>query len=432
MAKYKNVQPGEPLEIQAAAYNAFQAAARAHETRKQGTGKRGNDTPGDILVKLPGSFARFAVVELGAPVITPTDNEAEFVNNPVLECIAADAETTFDKFAILLEPGNEDDLVRAAISGVYPVEINKQNDTDKFARIGISDMLLSGSAGPVKILWSESGTGVKWAVVNLGVYNQGFFFGKVTAYTWGNPTLTVNPCDDLAGHNLDTSRTVTVSIVGVLDTALAVNDFIVYKTDWGLGVATALVNPMPVKTIELKATIDWVNLESVPYPNNSYITGNPRIDNSIDATKSLSARFTFSSITTPNLREDDLFIATLADTGDTWYVVSAYADDKFGSIKLWSGADGTWPAGWALCDGNNGTIDLTSKFVRGTPNGAGIGGTGGFDHFDVVQTGWFNVYGTGAGRKQLVDGITQPGPGFADPVDNKPPYYDIAYIQRVS
>ena len=34
-------------------------------------------------------------------------------------------------------------------------------------------------------------------------------------------------------------------------------------------------------------------------------------------------------------------------------------------IVIWSGAVVDIPAGWALCDGNNGTPDLLSKFVVG-------------------------------------------------------------------
>ncbi len=34
-------------------------------------------------------------------------------------------------------------------------------------------------------------------------------------------------------------------------------------------------------------------------------------------------------------------------------------------IVLWSGAVVDIPAGWALCDGNNGTPDLRDRFVIG-------------------------------------------------------------------
>lgn len=34
-------------------------------------------------------------------------------------------------------------------------------------------------------------------------------------------------------------------------------------------------------------------------------------------------------------------------------------------ILIWSGAIVDIPAGWALCDGNNGTPDLRGKFIVG-------------------------------------------------------------------
>ena len=37
-----------------------------------------------------------------------------------------------------------------------------------------------------------------------------------------------------------------------------------------------------------------------------------------------------------------------------------------GGIIMWSGSVATIPAGWALCDGNNGTPDLSGKFIIGS------------------------------------------------------------------
>lgn len=47
-------------------------------------------------------------------------------------------------------------------------------------------------------------------------------------------------------------------------------------------------------------------------------------------------------------------------------------------IVLWSGAIVDIPAGWALCDGNNGTPNLVDKFIIGagsTYNPGDAGGT---------------------------------------------------------
>ena len=52
--------------------------------------------------------------------------------------------------------------------------------------------------------------------------------------------------------------------------------------------------------------------------------------------------------------------------------------EPIGTIKLWNGTLVNIPAGYNLCDGTNGTIDLRNKFVRGTDI-AGLGTTGGAD-----------------------------------------------------
>lgn len=48
-----------------------------------------------------------------------------------------------------------------------------------------------------------------------------------------------------------------------------------------------------------------------------------------------------------------------------------------GGIIMWSGTLANIPAGWYLCDGDNGTPDLRDKFVCGAANGANPGTTGG-------------------------------------------------------
>jgi len=49
-----------------------------------------------------------------------------------------------------------------------------------------------------------------------------------------------------------------------------------------------------------------------------------------------------------------------------------------GGIIMWSGLIADIPDGWALCDGTNGTPDLTSQFIRSVPNSStDPGSTGG-------------------------------------------------------
>ena len=48
-----------------------------------------------------------------------------------------------------------------------------------------------------------------------------------------------------------------------------------------------------------------------------------------------------------------------------------------GGILLWSGSIGNIPAGWALCNGSNGTPDLQDRFVVGAGGDYTVGATGG-------------------------------------------------------
>lgn len=48
-----------------------------------------------------------------------------------------------------------------------------------------------------------------------------------------------------------------------------------------------------------------------------------------------------------------------------------------GAILLWNSSIGSIPTGWALCDGNNGTPNLTDKFIIGAGSTYSIGDIGG-------------------------------------------------------
>jgi hypothetical protein len=97
-----------------------------------------------------------------------------------------------------------------------------------------------------------------------------------------------------------------------------------------------------------------------------------------------------------------------------------------GIICMWSGTLATIPTGWALCDGDNGTPDLTAKFVQGVATSAtDPGGTGG----DVSKTSG-NADGastatSGAGLQVATNAHTHTIS------DIRPPYYEVAFIMKL-
>lgn len=57
-----------------------------------------------------------------------------------------------------------------------------------------------------------------------------------------------------------------------------------------------------------------------------------------------------------------------------------------GGIIMWSGAVNEIPAGWALCDGNNGTPDLRNRFIVGAGDSYNLGATGGVNSNDISHS----------------------------------------------
>ena len=136
-----------------------------------------------------------------------------------------------------------------------------------------------------------------------------------------------------------------------------------------------------------------------------------------------------------------------------------------GCILLWSGSIISIPGGWYLCDGTNGTPNLTNRFVvsaGATYNVADIGGSAnavvvshthtanvtdpGHSHtivdgqvntrtnpyFNWVGTGGASVGTNGAGTNANTTGITVgiSTTGVSATDANLPPYYALAYIMK--
>lgn len=144
-------------------------------------------------------------------------------------------------------------------------------------------------------------------------------------------------------------------------------------------------------------------------------------------------------------------------------------EDPFpvGAIMFWSGSPQELPPGWMICDGNNGTPDLRDKFVKGVPDGVtDPGSTGGQhnvtlteanlpahdhsitvtevgDHTHTARPGGGN-HSSGSSGKHPKDGTgknvdhsgdhahtyTTASEGSGSAIDNRPAYYEAAYIQR--
>ncbi|MBM3982762.1 MAG: hypothetical protein FJ304_21325 [Planctomycetes bacterium] len=172
---FKNVTPGQRLEIPAAAYNAFLDAARQargnlHDTdrdanalmRQSGIVRVRNTTGADLN--------RFAVVSLNAPIITPADNLQEFQNAVIFDGVVPTA-VLKERFAVLLEPLAADATGRAVVSGVTVVKVRvdpAQLYDFAAVEVGETGWLRNVPHGTARVLWVQSSGSVeRWAVVRL-------------------------------------------------------------------------------------------------------------------------------------------------------------------------------------------------------------------------------------------------------------------------
>jgi len=108
-----------------------------------------------------------------------------------------------------------------------------------------------------------------------------------------------------------------------------------------------------------------------------------------------------------------------------------------GMIQLWSGSIASIPAGWHLCDGTGGTVDLQDRFIVGAGSTYAVDATGGaieHNHLVICNTHFHSItegtdlasgtaFGLGTDYK-IVE-------GNAEADDGRPPYYALCYIQKL-
>jgi len=120
------------------------------------------------------------------------------------------------------------------------------------------------------------------------------------------------------------------------------------------------------------------------------------------------------------------------------FVATASLVHRFfnGAITAWSGLLSNIPRGWVVCDGNNGTPDLRSSFIRGAADGIEAGSSGGNTTHQHDATGdGHQHYLTGSGVIDDVGPVnslsTEENITFTSELaSNLPTYYDLIYIME--
>ncbi len=118
-----------------------------------------------------------------------------------------------------------------------------------------------------------------------------------------------------------------------------------------------------------------------------------------------------------------------------------------GVIIAWTGGLGSIPPGWALCDGDNGTPDLRSHFVKGAEPGVEPGATGGsdsdHDHDGTTTTSLTTGTTSPSGRSCSGASCTWKTANTAHSHDFThdhpipaeaalPPYYEVLFLMSVA
>lgn len=174
----KKVLPGQDLSIPAQAYNAFIDAALAHRGAKSqsvaANERQYSRHPGLVRVRnnTAGVFARFAPVGLNGVAIEPSAYLASFQNTPIFNAVAPGASTYLGKFAVLQEPLASGLVGDAVLSGITVAQISVQHATHDRADVDASGgtSLVTSYYGGAEILYAESGTGTRWAVLRIGSF----------------------------------------------------------------------------------------------------------------------------------------------------------------------------------------------------------------------------------------------------------------------
>lgn len=110
---------------------------------------------------------RFGAVGLGAPIITPTQNLAEWKRQPTFKVVKPATGTHEGKWGVLLEPLGPGKIGAAMVAGVCQVRLT---GTDVgFAEIQNASTVLTASAtGSAKVLWADAGSSERDATVRIG------------------------------------------------------------------------------------------------------------------------------------------------------------------------------------------------------------------------------------------------------------------------
>lgn len=187
---YLRPRPGDPFRFPARLYCDLLDLV-ANDKRGQGaivSGAIARDFANTIIQIKNGTgsnLPRFSVLGFNGTVITVSGSVDSFKDGICLIGRTPSLPADSAKWAITLEPIADGNIGYAVIAGVCLVQVNVIDANDQYADAIDSDnsKLKSSASGGAQILYKESGTGTKWAVVRFPFTPISSLDVKLTAHT---------------------------------------------------------------------------------------------------------------------------------------------------------------------------------------------------------------------------------------------------------
>jgi hypothetical protein len=164
MDAYRKVQPGQPLDISAKAWNALMDSLQTN--RGFVAAPDGIEMARNIVLikNISGhDVERFHVLGINGVAIEPatgaTGKTNDFARRPILTGVTPTSEHA-DKFVVMLEPARNDAVGQAAIGGVFACKVELTKIGHKYAKAKPGDrtqLESTNKCSPIRLVWVEGG-----------------------------------------------------------------------------------------------------------------------------------------------------------------------------------------------------------------------------------------------------------------------------------
>jgi len=176
----RKVKQGDTFNPSAGTWNSFIDAAQAHKMGSHNVTESAGNVKGVNIITVrnssPHDLPVFAPVLTAELAIEPVGDERQFFTDricPTFNVVPVDLAEKPGTFMILTEPILAGQCGKAMLYGVMSVRVNIIDENHFYASAEYgTDKLSSCYDGPMKILFKQTGTGEKWAVVSLNVDDE--------------------------------------------------------------------------------------------------------------------------------------------------------------------------------------------------------------------------------------------------------------------